>query len=159
MLKKICNILLGIIIILLIIIGGLLLVPKIIGYDTFAVISGSMEPNIPVGAIVYVNEVDFTDIEVGDVISFKLSSEEMVTHRVTQIDEQNQQFITKGDANNTEDGQPVSYQNVVGKVIYSVPLLGYLTLYIQGPLGIAIICGVVFIIILLNYLPDIFEKK
>ena len=159
MLKKICNILSAIVIAILIVIGGLLLIPKFIGYDTFAVVSGSMEPNIPVGSIVYVHQQEFNDISVGDVISFKISSTEMVTHRVTKIDQQNQTFHTKGDANDTEDGQPVEYDNVIGMVAFSIPYLGYLTLYIKTPLGIAAICAVVFVIIILNYLPEVFEKE
>ena len=159
MLKKICNILSAIVIAILIVIGGLLLIPKFIGYDTFAVVSGSMEPNIPVGSIVYVHQQEFSDISVGDVISFSISSSEMVTHRVTKIDQQNQTFNTKGDANDTEDGQPVEYDNVIGMVAFSIPYLGYLTLYIKTPLGIAAICAVVFVIIILNYLPEVFEKE
>ena len=158
MLKKICNILSCIVIVILIAIGGLLIVPKFIGYNTFAVISGSMEPNIPVGSLVYVEEAKFEDIAENDVITFKLSSSEIVTHRVTKVNHQNQSLTTKGDANETDDGEPIAYKNVVGKVKYTIPYLGYLSLYIKTPLGIAVICGVVFIIILLNYLPDVFEK-
>lgn len=159
MIKKVCNILMAIIMVILVSVAGILFVPRLLGYENFAVISGSMEPNIPVGAIVYTKEVAFEDINVGDVISFRISSNTMVTHRVVEIDSDNKQFTTKGDANNVNDGDQVKYQNVVGKVAFTIPLLGYITIYVKTPLGIAGICAILFVIILLNYLPDVFEKK
>lgn len=159
MLKKICNILIAIILIILLFLAGALFGPKLFGYDMLAVVSGSMEPNIPVGSIVYVREVPFEDIEVGDVISFNVSQDTLVTHRVEEIDENKQEITTKGDANNTNDGEPISYSNVKGKVFFSIPFLGILSQAIKTPLGIAGACGVVFLMILLNYLPEIFEKE
>lgn len=159
MLKKICNILITIILLLLLALAGALFLPKVLGYNMFNVVSGSMEPNIPVGAIVYTKEVPFEDIEVGDVISFRISEDTMVTHRVIEVDEANQQFTTKGDANEVEDGSLVAYGNVVGEVALSIPHLGTFSSLIRTPLGIAAACGVVFLMILLNFLPEIFEKE
>lgn len=83
----------------------------------------------------------------------------MVTHRINSIHEKNNSFITKGDANNTVDGTPVPYQNIVGKVKFTVPFLGYISMNIKTPLGIAMLCGVVAIIIILNFLPDVLEHE
>lgn len=159
MLKKICNILMGIIILFLVVIAGILFVPRILGYESFAVVSGSMEPNISVGSIVFAKEESFDELKVGDVISFRLSDQANATHRIVAIDQEKQQFTTKGDANNAEDKNPVEYKSVIGKVNFTIPLLGFISVYIKTPLGIAVGCGLVFIIILLNFLPDIFEKK
>lgn len=159
MLKKVCNILIGIILIILIALAGLLFVPKIMGYDMFAVISGSMEPNISVGSIVYTKPVEFNELKVNDVIGYKLSEDTMVTHRIVSIDDENKTVTTKGDANEVEDANPVSEGNIVGKVNFNIPLLGYISLYAKTPLGIAVICGIVAILIILNFLPEILEKE
>lgn len=158
MVDKICKILMNIIIVVLIILVGILFVPRFFGYQNFAVISGSMEPNMPVGSIVYAHPEDFENIKVNDVISYRVNEETMVTHRVVEVNEEDKSFITKGDANDVNDANPISYDNVVGVVKMCIPLLGYITMYIKTPLGIGVLCGIVFIILLLNFLPDLLKK-
>ena len=158
MVEKICRILTNIIIVVLILVAGVLYVPRFFGYENFAVISGSMEPNMPVGSIVYASPEEFNDIKVNDVISFKVNSETMVTHRVVEIDKENQSFITKGDANDVNDAAPVNYSQVIGVVKMCIPFLGYITMYIRTPLGIAVLFGIVFVILFLNFLPELLKK-
>lgn len=158
MLNKICDRLTYMILIILIIISGLLLIPRIFGYENFAVISGSMEPNISVGSIVYVKSTDFQDLAKGDVISFFTNETTRVTHRIIEIDQESESVITQGDANNVRDADAVTYQHMIGKVAFTIPFLGYLSMYIRTPLGIALICTIIFILILLHYLPEIFEQ-
>ncbi len=159
MIKRVCNILSTILLLVLLALACLLFVPNLLGYQSFAIVSGSMEPAYPVGSIVYAKEAPFNELKEGDVISYSLSGDTKVTHRIVAIDEEKQQFTTKGDANNTDDGEPVSYKNVIGKVAFSVPYLGYLSQYIRTPLGIAIGCGVIFIMIILNFIPDILGEE
>lgn len=159
MLKKICNFFSSLIFIILLLIALVMFVPNILGYKSFAVISGSMEPNIHVGSIVYAKEADFNDLKVDDIISYQLSSDTMVTHRIMSIDNEKQTVVTKGDANDVEDSAPVSKENIIGKVAFSIPLLGYISLNVKTPLGILVICGIVAVLILLNFLPDVFEKE
>ncbi|BFK22482.1 signal peptidase I [Massilimicrobiota timonensis] len=159
MLRKICNVLNSLIFIFLFVIAAALIVPNFIGYKSFAVISGSMEPNINVGSIVYVKEVDFNDLKVGDVVSYQLSGDTMVTHRIYSIDRDNQAVITKGDANDNVDSKEVTVNQIVGKVAFTIPLLGFITIYIKTPLAIVGVCGIIAILIILNFLPEIFEKK
>ena len=92
-------------------------------------------------------------------ITFRVSSSTLVTHRIVNIDNEKEEIVTKGDANDVNDGNPVTYDNIVGKMLFHVPLLGYLTIYMQTPLGIAILCGLVLVLILLNYLPDLVKKE
>ena len=73
-----------------------------------------MEPTIPVGSIVYVKPVDFSEISEGDIISFE-SGASVVTHRVESIDKEQMLITTKGDANETVDFSPVAYTNVLGR--------------------------------------------
>lgn len=158
MITKICNFLMSIIIVIMVVIAGLLFVPRIFGYETFAVISGSMEPNIPVGSIVYSKECTMDDLQVGDSITFKLSDNTIVTHRIYQIDNDGL-ITTKGDANEVEDATKISIDNIIGKVGFTLPFLGYISVYAKTPLGIAMACAVIFVILLLNFIPDIFSKE
>lgn len=158
MLKKICNILMSIILVCLVILAGLMFAPQFFGYKSFAVVSGSMEPNIKVGSIVYTKNTDFSDLKEGDIISFRLNGDTKATHRIVKINKEKQQFTTKGDANNSEDANPVNYKDVIGKVALTIPMLGFISIYIKTPLGIAIGCGILFVLIILNFLPDILEK-
>ena len=159
MLKKICSFFSTILMLLLVVIAALLLVPKLLGYTQYAVISGSMEPNIPVGSIVYDKEVEPEELEIGDVITYRLSGDTLVTHRIVAIDDATQTVQTKGDANEAEDGTPVPYSEIVGLKAFHVPLLGYISIYGKTPLGIAAVCGVLVVLILLNFLPDILSEE
>lgn len=154
MLKKICSVLSSIVLIMLALVAAALVVPKFLGYNQFAVLSGSMEPNIHVGAIVYAKDVNPEELEEGDVITYRISGNTMVTHRIVAIDETVGAVTTKGDANDAEDAAPVSYENIVGKYAFDIPYLGYISIYAKTPIGIGAICGVLIVIILLNFLPD-----
>ena len=116
--------LLGFILILIPLAASLLLiVPRLLGMQEFTVITGSMEPTIPTGSIVLVKPVAFSEIETGDIISYrsKYHSDVVVTHRVTEIDREKRQLTTKGDANEAQDVNPVTGDQVIGVVIYSLP--------------------------------------
>lgn len=163
MLKKICDILSNLLLVILAVIAIALFLPKILGYSQFAVLSGSMEPNIHVGAVVYGKEAEVSELQTGDIITYQIGSGTIVTHRIFSIDEESQTVITKGDANETEDASPVAFSNIVAKYVFNIPYLGYISIYAKTPLGIAVICGVLIVMVLLRFLPDIFtgedEKK
>jgi len=99
------------------------------------VYTGSMEPAIPVGGLVVIQTVDPTMVTVGDVICFKSSGISSVTHRI--ISQTEDGFITKGDANEEPDLQPVTYNQIVGKVTFTIPLVGYLGFFVKTPIGFA----------------------
>lgn len=159
MLKKICGFLSTILLIVLFALAVLLIGPTLMGMKSLAVLSGSMEPKIPVGSIVYVDDVEPSTLQTGDVITYSISGSTMVTHRVVEVDVDNQSIITKGDANEVEDGAPVAFSQVVGKMKLHVPLLGYISIYIRTPLGIAAACGVLIVVVLLTFLPEVFKKE
>lgn len=100
-------------------------VPRFMGYEVYHVISGSMEPEIPVGSIVYVEAVRPEDIAVGTVIAFQ-SGDSVITHRVVENHLVEGEFTTKGDANAGEDMNSVDYDNVIGRVARHYPVLGAL---------------------------------
>lgn len=134
---------------------------KALGFQVYAVLSGSMEPTYHVGSLIYVKSVDTDDIEVGDAITFMLDENTLATHRVTQVieDGSSVSFKTKGDANNNEDAEAVSAQNVLGVPKFSIPYLGYVANYIQNPPGTYIAIAGVCVLLILVFIPDIFAKK
>lgn len=119
--------------------------PRLAGIKTYVVISGSMEPAIPVGSMVYSKEVDPATLETGDVIVFYSSNAQQgsadtgdmipITHRVVTNDIAAQEITTKGDANEQNDLSKVSYINVEGKVIFHVPHLGYIASPLSSTMG------------------------
>ncbi len=98
---------------------------RIAGLQMFSVETGSMYPEYPKDALVLVKKVEPLTVKVGDVITFVLNEEgSLATHRVVEIDSANDQFYTKGDANNSRDPRPVLYDNMVGRVVFGIPKLG-----------------------------------
>lgn len=117
-------------------------VPKVTNHQVFNILTGSMEPEIPVGSMVIVSEVDPQSLETGDIITFeRVTQGDVVTHRVAKNDASQQQIITKGDANAQVDMDPVPYSNVIGKVSVHMPVVGVLLGFMSTIAGkIAYLC-------------------
>ena len=157
MVKTICNILSTIILVVLLALAAVLIVPVILGYTELAVLTGSMQPTIPVGSLVYVKPVEASELEVGDVCTYYLSDgETFVTHRVISIDSDAQTLVTQGDANEDPDGD-LPFSQVYGRADFHLPYLGIAIQNIRTPVGITTICGVVMLVILLNFIPAIID--
>ena len=157
-LKKVWNVISTTVVVFVVIFAVLLIGVRLFGVQVYSVISGSMEPEYPVGSLIYVKEVDPSEIKVDDVITYVLPSETPSTHRVVRIDEENQLFYTKGDANETEDGAPVHFKNLIGTPVFKIPYLGYVAYYIQHPPGMYIAIAAGAVLLILVFLPDLFKK-
>ena len=119
-----------------IIIAGLVIaVLLLMGLKLYCIQTGSMEPQYPVGSMIAVEHVDFESIDVDDVISFVISGDKIVTHRVVEVDRENQTFHTKGDNNNIDDASPVAYKNVIGRVRFKIPYFGWVVLFLDTRFG------------------------
>ncbi len=113
------------------------------GYRPLIVLSGSMEPAMPVGSAVLTKRVSPTSVGVGDIITFAQvrsagTTRLFVTHRVVRVieDEGQLSFVTKGDANNTNDQTAVSGDRLIGRVVLVMPLVGHLTEFVRSPIGL-----------------------
>lgn len=137
----------GLIETVVILLAAAMLLPQLFGVKCFAVTSASMTPTYPVGCIVYAVPTDPEMIEPGDVISFSMGSV-TATHRVIAVDRTEEAFTTQGDANNTPDGAPVAYSRVIGKVMFSIPLLGYLTVWLTPKRIILVLIAVATLMLL-----------
>ena len=159
-LKKIWNIASGALVVLMVLCAVFLMGSRLMGYQCYTVISGSMEPKFSVGDLLYVKKVDVNSIKVGDPITFVLNEDLVVaTHRVVEIDAENQRFYTKGDANEIADSEPVHFNNVIGVPQFAIPRLGYVSDFVQNPPGTYITIGVVIALILFVFLPDMVGRK
>ena len=147
-----------------VVLAVLLVGARIAGLRVFTVLSGSMEPVYHVGSLIYVKDVDYTELEPGDVITFMLDESTVATHRITEVvpDEEDSsvlRFRTKGDANDAEDGSLVHYKNVIGTPVFTIPYLGYVANYIQNPPGTYVAIAAGAILLLLVFLPDLFSDE
>ncbi|MBP8961092.1 signal peptidase I [Patescibacteria group bacterium] len=110
-----------------------------LGIKVFNVTSGSMEPNIKMGTLVFVKPAD--EYQIGDVITFypKFFTKETVTHRIFNIttDEETNttRFTTKGDANESEDMNTIPKELILGKVVFKLPLIGHVLAFTKTQMG------------------------
>jgi len=113
--------------------------PPLLHYQPYIVLSGSMAPAIPTGSVVFAKAVPPGAIQVGDVITYNRSDVgETITHRVVERFGSDDQptFVTRGDANPVADSWTVNYLvNPAGKVVLAIPGLGYLHEAVRSPLG------------------------
>ena len=159
-LKKIWSVASTVLVVLVVLCAVFLMGSRVMGYQVYTVISGSMKPNFRVGDLLYVKEVPAGEIRVGDAITF-VQNEQLVvaTHRVVRIDAEKQLFYTKGDANEIEDGPPVHFRNLIGRAEFSIPLLGYVSDFVQNPPGMYITIAAGAVLIILVFLSDMLQKK
>ena len=118
--------------------------PSFLGIKTYAILSGSMEPDIKTGDIVIVKETDESDIEIGDVISFR-RGQTVITHRIIEIVEDTKTYKTKGDNNNVEDSVDVEFGSIEGKVIGRIPFLGKISQIFSGKITMIAIALMAYI--------------
>ena len=131
-LKKVWGIVSTVIVVLMVLCAVFLMGSRLLGFNCYTVISGSMEPTYSVGDLLYVKKVDPADIKVGDPITFVLNEDLVVaTHRVVQIDTEHNRFYTKGDANETEDTGYRTESDIVGLTDMKVAYVGYPTLWLR----------------------------
>lgn len=126
-------------------------VPHFMGYEIYNVISGSMEPEIPVGSIAYVKPVDPVTIEEGDIILYVTEGAEIL-HRVVSNHKLEGYLITKGDANEEEDIKEVRYASVRGLVEKHYPVVGQMMMILANTLGKVLLLCLALCGVLLNVL-------
>lgn len=159
MLKKVWNIVSIILICALAVLTVLIAGARLLGVQPYAVLSGSMSPVYPTGALIYVKPAQAQEVRMGDPITFHLENRTTVaTHRVISIDNENRCFYTKGDANEAPDGSPVFFDHLIGIPVFSIPMLGYISNFISTPPGLYIAAAVILIFVVLLVLPGILRK-
>lgn len=132
--------------------------PRIFGIEIYGILTGSMDPACPTGSLVYVKSVNPESLQEKDIVTFQKGNL-VITHRVVKNDVQKEELITKGDANNANDIQPVAYKQIKGKVALTVPLLGYLALRLNSAAGISVCVIILALGLMLWVLGDMMSIK
>lgn len=114
-----------------------ILIPAVAGGERFTVLTGSMDPTYPPGTLIVVEPVEPDELAIGMPVTYQLRSGDptVVTHRIiasTQSAKGGRTYITQGDANNVPDEKPVLYEQIRGRVRYSIPYLGYVNNWLTG---------------------------
>lgn len=135
-------------------------VPRVFGYMSFAVLSGSMEPELPVGSMVFVRQIEPADIAVGDNATFYRSDGTVVTHQVYEVDPVAQMIGTQGIANKNADGsimhdaEQTPFSRVIGTVSFCVPYLGFVNAYCATMPGLLVVVAVLALLIAASIVLD-----
>jgi signal peptidase len=129
-------------------------------YKVLVVQSGSMEPKIKTGSMVVVKPAQ--DFKIGDVITFGPYSKTKAptTHRIYDMKVVGGEavYITKGDANNAPDTREIKKADIVGKVLFSVPYLGYAVDFAKKPIGFALLIIVPAALIIVDEIKKIYAE-
>ena len=158
-LRKAWDIITTVVVAVVVLLAILLAGVRLVGLTPYAVLSGSMEPAYHVGSLIYVKSLEPAEVQVGDPITFVLNADLVVaTHRVVGIDPVEGCFFTKGDANDAPDGSPVLYENLLGKPVFTIPYLGYLSNALSTTKGMIIAGTVAAILLILAFVPDLLKK-
>lgn len=124
---------------------------SVFDYQLMVVVSGSMEPNIAIGSIIGVKQVDAGKVSRGKVITFtpRDNANVYVTHRVVAVNPDGS-LATKGDANITRDRFNVLPSDIVGQVNFVIPYLGYAVLAARSKLGLAVIATIILTLLVIE---------
>jgi signal peptidase len=159
MIGKIFKITINTILIILILIGILVIfsfVPFPGNYKIFTVQSGSMEPAIKTGSLIFVKPE--ANYNVGDVITRRTTDPKVtITHRIFSKTDVNGQtaFETKGDANNAPDAEKFTEKGIIGKVLLAIPFLGFPVSFAKTTQGLILIVIIPAVIIIYDELNKI----
>lgn len=118
--------------------------PALFGYRLYIVDSGSMSPTIKTNSIIIVEESLPKGIEAGDVITYYgHNSSTRVTHRAMEVIDSGEYFITRGDANDTDDPSPLNGKSLIGKVVVVIPVVGSVFRFLSTKVGISLLVTIV----------------
>ena len=108
-----------------------------------------------------VQETAPEDMKENDVIAFygAKDSNAIITHRVVENKVVMGEFITKGDANKTEDMNAVPYSNFIGKVVYTIPVLGRVAQALTSTMGKIIAGGVIAAALVLEIIASVIRRR
>ena len=157
----ICSVLGTAVLILVIILCLPFTIPRLMGGQIYTVVSGSMEPAIPVGSLVYVEGMEPEDVAVDDVIAFYggRDANAIITHRVVENRVIMGEFITKGDANQTNDMNPVNYNEFIGKVEWSVPEVGVIAQILTSREGKIAAASMIGLAVVLHIIASLLDRE
>lgn len=139
-------------------------VPATVGGEaSYVVLTASMTPAIAPGDVVLVDDVPPRDVRVGDVIVFEQQAGDSIpiTHRVIAVDrpaDAPPAFRTKGDANEDADLTPVTPDRLVGRVMFTIPLIGHVIQFVGTPAGFVALVVLPLGLLIVSEVVDLFRS-
>jgi signal peptidase len=135
-------------------------VPTIFGHKSMIVLTGSMAPKINPGDIIITNSAKPENIKVGDVITYRVNSEMLITHRVTEVvsKEGRRAFKTKGDANNVEDNNLVTEDQLIGRYSFRIPYAGYVSNFARSIYGFVLLILIPIVLLIYDQLKTVLSE-
>ncbi|WP_427337760.1 signal peptidase I [Caloranaerobacter sp. DY30410] len=136
-------------------------IPSVFGIKFMTVLSGSMQPNVEVGDLVVIRPIVPKKIKKGDIITYRLTDNIFITHRVIGIIHDNNEclFITKGDANNVKDDEKINSGQLVGKVFLVIPNGGYILYFLKKSIVFTFLILILLIIFIRGEIKIFYLKK
>lgn len=126
-------------------------IPSVFGYSVLIVASPSMTGAIEAGDAIIIKKSD--SYAVGDVITYFPADENFsVTHRIVRME--GDKFYTKGDANQSEDPDPVLIEQIAGKVAVKLDKVGYFIEWLKSPVGMIFAATFIVLLILIIVIED-----
>lgn len=152
-------------------IGFLLVLPQLpfsLPFTSYTITSGSMEPVIPAGSIVIVGKTQ--NVSVDDIIAFAspVETQTTIVHRIVKQTQESGRvnYSTKGDNNNAGDNWMVNPEQIIGKVFFTIPFVGYISAQSKHPMGFAIFIGIPLfffayksVLLILEGFGDVSQKR
>jgi len=131
-------------------------IPSVFGYSMLIIASPSMTGSIEAGDAIIIKKSD--SYAVGDVITYFPADESFsVTHRIVRME--GDKFYTKGDANQSEDPDPVLIEQIAGKVAVKLDKVGYFIEWLKSPVGIIFAATFIVLLILIIVIKDKWRGK
>ncbi|QDP97954.1 signal peptidase I [Microlunatus elymi] len=136
---------------------ALTVLPALVGGQTLTVLSGSMQPRLPVGSVVVNKPADVATLQRGDIVTYAIG-DTLITHRIVAIKQSSDGpvFTTRGDANNADDTAPVHAAQLRGRLWYDVPYIGTVRNFVLSKAGImvgggaVVLCAGIWFLVRLN---------
>lgn len=142
---------------ILILIYLFIFIPSFWGHNPLVVISGSMEPTLKVGGLLYYQEQELDEFETGDILVYQ-TKDHIISHRIIEKEENG--FITKGDANNSVDSSLINNNQVLGKgTNWCIPFLGYYADFIYNHKYLLFVSVAIIVLDLCNDKYTLIKKK
>jgi signal peptidase I len=122
-----------------VVLGTFVVAPRPLGLESFAVLSGSMQPTLRVGDLVIDRRIRPPDARVGDIVTFRdpEGASRLLTHRVFRFRVRGAKayVVTKGDANHSVERWTIPVDGTLGRVAFRIPKVGYLVMWAGGRFG------------------------
>lgn len=112
-----------------------------------------MQPRINAGDMIFIKDKKTSAVKKGDIITFRLSDENLITHRVVSITDEG--YLTKGDNNNVKDDWVVNPDNMLGEVKVIIPKAGYISSFLVSKAGFTIF---ILLPLLIFFLIEVYQR-